>query len=48
MVLVTLDQTVTAPDVNAEMPDGIPYQSRVKVTLDRRNGRWLLADLDTV
>lgn len=48
VVLVTLDQTVTSPRVSAEVPEGIPYQSRVKVTLERRDGRWLLADLDTV
>ncbi|AZG43574.1 hypothetical protein [Gordonia insulae] len=48
VVLVALDQTVTSPQVSAEVPDGIPYQSRVKVTLDRRDGRWLLADFDTV
>ncbi|MYR05111.1 hypothetical protein GTV32_01620 [Gordonia sp. SID5947] len=48
VVLVTLDQTVTSPEVSAEVPEGIPYQSRVKVTLERRDGRWLLADLDTI
>ncbi|WAC55964.1 hypothetical protein [Gordonia sp. SL306] len=48
VVLVTLDQTVTSPQVSAEVPEGIPYQSRVKVTLERRDGRWLLSDLDTV
>ncbi|MEE3852340.1 hypothetical protein VZC37_18510 [Gordonia sp. LSe1-13] len=48
VVLVTLDQTVTSPEVNAELPEGIPYQSRVKVTLERQDGRWLLAGLDTV
>ncbi|MGV9710319.1 hypothetical protein ACWDTI_06610 [Gordonia sp. NPDC003424] len=47
-VLVALDQTVTSPDVNAQVPEGIPYQSRVKVTLQRENGRWLLSDIDTV
>lgn len=48
VVLVTLDQTVTSPEVSSQVPEGIPYQSRVKVTLERRDGRWLLADLDTV
>ncbi|MFW0792771.1 hypothetical protein AAFP30_03060 [Gordonia sp. CPCC 205515] len=47
-VLVTLDQTVTSPDVKAQVPEGIPYQSRVKVTLQRVDGKWLLSDLDTV
>ncbi len=48
VVLVTLDQTVTAPDVSDQLPQGIPYQSRVKVTLEQRDGQWLLADFDTV
>lgn len=48
VVLVTLDQTVTSPEVNSQVPDGIPYQSRVKVTLEKRDGRWLLSDFDTV
>lgn len=48
VVLVTLDQTVTSPEVNSQVPEGIPYQSRVKVTLEKRDGRWLLSDFDTV
>ncbi|MFW0787785.1 hypothetical protein AAFP35_25085 [Gordonia sp. CPCC 206044] len=48
VVLVTLDQTVRSPDVSAQVPQGIPYQSRVKVTLVRQDGRWLLSDFDTV
>lgn len=47
-VLVTLDQTVTSPEVKDQVPQGIPYQSRVKVTLQRVNGTWMLSDLDTV
>ncbi|MXP21015.1 hypothetical protein GIY30_06555 [Gordonia sp. HNM0687] len=48
VVLVTLDQTVTSPQVNSQVPEGIQYQSRVKVTLEQRDGRWLLAEIDTV
>lgn len=48
VVLATLDQTVTSPEVAADVPDGIPYGSRVRVTLERHDGRWLLAGLDTV
>ena len=48
VVLVTLDQTVTSSEVSAQVPDGIPYQSRVKVTLVRQDGKWLLDDLTTV
>lgn len=48
VVLVTLDQTVTSPQVAEEMPEGIPYQSRVKITLVEREGKWLLDNLETV
>ncbi|MFT4199470.1 hypothetical protein [Gordonia sp. (in: high G+C Gram-positive bacteria)] len=43
-VLVALDQTITAPEIAAVMPDGHLYQSRVKVTLVRDGGRWLVDD----
>lgn len=48
VVLVTLDQTVTVPDLKSAVPDGIPYQSRVVLTLKRDGDRWLVADLQTV
>ncbi|GAC69424.1 hypothetical protein [Gordonia soli] len=48
VVLVTLDQTVTSPEVEKEQPEGIPYQSRIKVTLVDRDGRWQLDDFATV
>lgn len=48
VVLVALDQTVTSPDLGSQVPEGIPYQSRVEVTLIKRDGRWLLDDLATV
>ncbi|MFW0791811.1 hypothetical protein [Gordonia sp. CPCC 205333] len=48
VVLVTLDQVVKVPDLQASEPDGIPYQSRVKITLKRDGDRWLISDLETV
>ena len=48
VVLVALDQTVKSSEIAAQVPDGIPYQSRVEVTLAKRNGTWLLDDLATV
>ncbi|WP_290713045.1 MULTISPECIES: hypothetical protein [Gordonia] len=47
-VLVTLDQTITAPEIAAELPDGHLYQSRVQVTMVRDGDRWLLDDLQVV
>jgi len=47
-VLVSLDQTITAPEIAAELPDGHLYQSRVKVTLVRDGDRWLLDDFTVV
>ncbi|HNP56639.1 MAG TPA: hypothetical protein PK331_05210 [Gordonia sp. (in: high G+C Gram-positive bacteria)] len=47
-VLVALDQTITAPEIAAELPDGHLYQSRVQVTLVRDDDRWLLDDLQVV
>lgn len=48
VVLVALDQTVKSSEIAAQVPDGIPYQSRVEITLTKRNGEWLLDDLATV
>lgn len=48
VVLVALDQTITSPQTNGELPDGIPYQSRVKVTLQRDGDRWLLSDFSVI
>ncbi|MGV9859267.1 hypothetical protein ACWDTD_11515 [Gordonia sp. NPDC003425] len=48
VVLVALDQTVTSSEIAAQVPQGIPYQSRVKLTLVRRDGTWLLDDLSAV
>lgn len=47
-VLVALDQTITAPTIAAELPEGHLYQSRVKVTLVRDGDRWLLDDFRVV
>lgn len=48
VVLVTLDQTVTSPKINERVPQGIPYQSRVRITLSHVGDRWLLNDLATI
>ncbi|MGW0036204.1 hypothetical protein [Gordonia sp. NPDC003376] len=48
VVLVALDQTVTSPEIGKQVPDGIPYQSRVQLTLAKRDGEWRLDDLSTV
>ena len=48
VVLVALDQTVSSPQVEKQVPEGIPYQSRVKITLVHRDGRWQLDDLAAV
>lgn len=48
VVLVALDQTITSPQTSGELPDGIPYQSRVKVTLQREGDRWLLSDFSVI
>ncbi|MGC4932793.1 hypothetical protein ACLQ3C_03830 [Gordonia sp. DT30] len=47
-VLISLDQTITSTEVANQVPQGIPYQSRVLVTLTKQNGRWLLAKLDVI
>lgn len=48
VVLVTLDQVVKVPELQSTEPDGISYQSRVKITLKRDGNRWLISDLETV
>ncbi|MEO9327492.1 hypothetical protein [Gordonia aurantiaca] len=48
VVLVTLDQTLRSPDTAQQFPDGVPYQTRVKVTLVEQDGRWLLGDFEIV
>ncbi|WP_244332164.1 hypothetical protein [Gordonia polyisoprenivorans] len=48
VVLVSLDQTITSPELTSEVPQGIPYQSRVLVTLTRQDGRWMLAGFTVV
>lgn len=48
VVLVTLDQVVNVPELRSSEPDGIQYQSRVKITLKRDGNRWLITDLETV
>ena len=48
VVLVAMDQTVKSPQTDAQVPEGIPYQSMVKVTLERADGTWRLADLAVV
>lgn len=49
VVLLTLDQTVTSPEIRKAKPDGILYQSRVKMTLVQSDdGRWLIDDFDVV
>lgn len=48
VVLVALDQTITSPQTNGELPGGIPYQSRVKVTLARDGDGWKLSDLNVI
>ncbi|WP_207841245.1 hypothetical protein [Williamsia soli] len=48
VLIVALDQTITSPQTARELPDGIPYQSRVKVTLTRDGNRWLIADFEVI
>ncbi|WP_253193999.1 hypothetical protein [Gordonia sp. i37] len=48
VVLVSLDQTITSPELTSEVPQGIPYQSRVLVTLTKQDGRWMLAGFTVV
>jgi Mce-associated membrane protein len=48
VVLVAMDQLVKSPQTDAELPEGIPYQSMVKVTLERVDGTWLISDFKVV
>jgi Mce-associated membrane protein len=48
VVLVALDQTVTSPQTNADLPEGIPYQSRVEVTLEWTGDGWKLSGLSVI
>jgi Mce-associated membrane protein len=45
VVLLAINQNVTSPDTNGQLPEGIPYQSRVEVTLVRVGDDWKLDDL---
>ncbi|RPA62153.1 hypothetical protein EF294_08960 [Gordonia oryzae] len=48
VVLVSLDQAITSPELTSEVPQGIPYQSRVLVTLTKQDRRWMLAGFTVV
>lgn len=48
VVLVALDQQWTSPEVPSVGDGGVPYQSRVQLTLTREGDRWIVADLTTV
>lgn len=48
VVLVAIDQTVKTPLVPAVGPDGMDYQSRVKITLMRDGDDWKMSDLSVV
>ena len=48
VVLVALDQKVTSPELPAAGDEGLEYQTRVRVTLQRDGDRWVLADLVTI
>lgn len=48
VVLVAIDQNVKTPLVPAVGPDGMDYQSRVKITLTRDGDDWKLSDLSVV
>ncbi|MBB4137003.1 hypothetical protein [Gordonia humi] len=48
VVLVALDNTVTSPQAPALGTGDGPYPSRVKLTLTREGGRWLVSDLDVI
>ncbi|MDL9935472.1 hypothetical protein QSJ18_01800 [Gordonia sp. ABSL1-1] len=47
-VLMALDQRIMVPELKAERPDGVPYQSRVKATVVRSGDRWLLDDFAVI
>ncbi|MBA4025963.1 MAG: hypothetical protein C0482_26750 [Gordonia sp.] len=48
VLIVALDQTITSPQTARDLPDGIPYQSRVKITLTRDGDRWVIADFEVI
>ena len=49
VVLLALDQTLTSPQIQKDVPEGIFYQSRVKMTVERAaDGGWLISDLVVV
>ncbi|WP_344782045.1 hypothetical protein [Gordonia caeni] len=48
VVLVALDQKVTSPELPAAGDEGLEYQTRVRVTLQRDGDRWVLSDLVTI
>jgi Mce-associated membrane protein len=48
VLIVALDQTITSPQTARELPGGIPYQSRVKITLTREGDRWLISDFEVI
>lgn len=48
VVLVALDNTVTSPSAPALGTGNGAYASRVKVTLTRDDGKWLVSDFEVV
>lgn len=48
VVLVALNQKITSPDLPSAGEDGLAYQTRVRVSLQRDGDRWLLSDLVTL
>jgi Mce-associated membrane protein len=48
VVLLAINQTVTAPETSGQFPEGVPYQSRVEVTLVRVGDDWKLDDLKVI
>ncbi|MCF8611354.1 hypothetical protein L5G28_14485 [Gordonia sp. HY285] len=48
VVLVALDNTVTSPQAPALGAGSGAYESRVKVTLTRDDGTWLVSDFEVV
>ena len=48
VVLLAIDQTVTAPSTAGQFPNGVPYQSRVEVTLQWMPDGWKLDDFKVI
>ncbi|MFT3661873.1 MAG: hypothetical protein QM809_10870 [Gordonia sp. (in: high G+C Gram-positive bacteria)] len=48
VVLVALDQKVTSPELPSAGEEGLEYQTRVKITLERDGDRWLVDELLTL